>query len=271
MDVNDKHIKNTSLAGLVSEVHGSRNNSVSYSVRSQTIPLTEARLKRAAVRISRAQVMTPLEQEHQHAYIATEMDNPNTIEVQMSGGREGDAQLPHPPYGYVLWQGQPLDTQADMPGSTGSKLLCIDGWEYARIGDLVIPGSAPTYQHTAVSTELPKRLPLDVLAHWATIGQYVYTGDADEDLEALRSYYKRCTAVLKVFEADEPPNRAAAAKTWELRQRVRLTRDGLRDEIEDLLSEVHKHMLMESPDYGDRGIVWSPGQRAKGYTWTAKV
>ncbi|KAL1306559.1 hypothetical protein AAFC00_005247 [Neodothiora populina] len=201
--------------------------------------------------------------------------------------RSGDEQaeydlsprLPAPP-GYVLYQAHiKLKPSAWLPGHHLPAFSIIDGRRYAREEDMLIP-SATAKRNKGSNSAKAYRCPSGddepwaaAIVHQANIKEYVYTGNAEMDLKALRAYLERLTKAIGTLDAYVPGDRAAAANRWVTRHHIEEVRDDVREEVQAVLTEVDdpNEEGYVSFDEFDMGLPPLPRRRPKGYVWRCRI
>lgn len=196
--------------------------------------------------------------------------------VQIGPGNGLDKDLPPPkaPPGYVLYQEcMKLKPSAWLPGDRFPRFHVIDGFRYARKEDLMMPTESNKDSRLYICpTE--KNAPLEIVIHQALIRQYVYTGDREEDLHALRSYLDRFELALRTLEAYVSEQEKHADR-WDARQHIRIARDSLKEEIRIVKGEPNDPDEDEGGYTGfdelDMGMPALARRRPKGYMWVCKI
>lgn len=188
-----------------------------------------------------------------------------------------DLSPPPAPQGYVLYRDWlKLKPSAWLPGHVFPTFYMIDGWRYAREDDVLIP-SATANKPKPSARMYPRpseaEAPLATVIHQANIGQYVYTGNTEMDLAALRSYLDRFDKAIKTLDMHVPAKEASIVDNWKAKQHIRRARDDLQDEIHAVVKEINdpNESGYTGFDEFDLGMPPIPKKRPRGYVWKCRM
>jgi len=191
--------------------------------------------------------------------------------IQVTG--EDHSAPPLAPPGYVLFVGQDLKESAWLPGNKAPYYHMIATSQFVRLEDLVNPPVS--------SAELFKRAPeddtpLEITVHQAMVRQYVYTGDVEEDLQALRMYLDRFDRAITALEDITSTDREKGTERSFFRQQISVARASLLEELDTFRKEVNtpsepEYYGFDSYDLGLPPLARLTRVRSRGYKWICHI
>lgn len=191
--------------------------------------------------------------------------------TQITG--EDHSPPPLAPSGYVLFVGQKLKESAWLPGNKAPYYHMIGASQFVRVEDLV--------DSRISSADLFKRAPeddtpLEITVHQAMVRQYVYTGDVEEDLQALRMYLDRFNRAITALEEITSTDREKGTGRSFFRQQISVARASLLEEIDMFRKEVNtpsepEYYGFDSYDLGLPPLARLTRVRSRGYKWVCHI
>lgn len=191
---------------------------------------------------------------------------------------ENDTAPPPPPAGYVLYnQTQQLNASAWLPGQTSPNFHIANGLRYLCVEDVAATATRAGMRTRLYRCPSEEDAPLRHVIRQGIVTQYMYTGNMEEDYEALKTLLDRSNRALRALELQDYVNNAHAAEEWMLRQQVHIVRDSLQNEIDVFRREVNDPLEGEGDvgyrgfDEFDLGMPPLPRRRPKGYKWVCRI